>query len=106
MWDEPCELAFSKLKNLLTVALVLAFPDFDTEFVLTADASSIGLGAVLTQKVDGLERPIAYASRCLTKAEARYSATERECLGVIWAVRHFAVYLQGCPFTFQTPLPG
>ena len=102
VWDESCETSFCELKRLLTTAPVLAFPDFDEEFVLTTDASSIGLGAVLSQRISGSERPVAYASRCLTKVEARYSATERECLAVVWAVRHFAVYLQGRQFTLQT----
>ena len=101
-WDESCESSFSELKRLLTTAPVLAFPDFDEEFVLTTDASAVGLGAVLSQRIGGVERPVAYASRCLTKVEARYSTTERECLGVVWAVRHFAVYLQGRPFILQT----
>ena len=101
-WDDACESAFCTLKRLLTEAPVLAFPDFSEEFILTTDASGIGLGAILTQRIGVSERVIAFASRCLSKVEARYSATERECLAVVWAVRHFAVYLQGRPFTLQT----
>lgn len=102
LWDDACESAFETLKRLLTEAPILAFPDFDEEFVLTTDASGIGLGAILTQRVNGSERVVAYASRCLSKVETRYSATERECLAVVWAARHFAVYLQGRAFTLQT----
>ena len=102
VWDDDCESAFQSLKRLLTEAPILAFPDFEKEFILTTDASGIGLGAILTQMVDGSERVVAFASRCLSKVEARYSATERECLAVVWAVRHFAVYLQGRSFTLQT----
>ena len=47
-WDEACEVSFCTLKRLLTEAPVLAFPDFGEEFILTTDASSIGLGAILT----------------------------------------------------------
>ena len=110
VWDEACESAFQTLKELLCRAPVLAFPDFNESFILTTDASSVGLGAVLSQRAhDGSERPVAYASRCLTKAEINYTTTERECLAVVWAVRHFAAYLQGrqfklvtdhCPLTF------
>ena len=48
---------------------------------MTCDASSTALGAVLSQQVDGQEKPIAYASRALTDAEKKYSLGEREaCL--------------------------
>ena len=63
VWDPVCQRAFERLKELLTVAPVLAFPDFSREFMLETDASGAGLGAVLAQKQeDGLVRPIAYAS--------------------------------------------
>ncbi|XP_043208845.1 uncharacterized protein LOC122374269 [Amphibalanus amphitrite] len=101
-WDDSCEESFLALKGFLISAPVLAFPDFQKDFVLTTDASTVGIGAVLSQRVDGLERPVAYASRCLSKAEMSYSVTERECLAVVWAVRHFSVYLQGRSFTLIT----
>ena len=63
MWDPVCQRAFEHLKELLTAAAVLAFPDFSREFMLETDASGAGLGAVLAQKQEeGLVRPIAYAS--------------------------------------------
>ena len=57
---------------------------------------------MLSQKVQGVDKSVAYASRCLTKAERNYTATERECLAVVWAVRHFSVYLQGRDFKLIT----
>ena len=64
-WIPACELAFRQLKQYLTSAPVLAFPQFDRGFLLETDASGLGLGAVLAQKQDGLVRPITYASRTL-----------------------------------------
>ena len=79
----------------MTEAPVLANPDFQKPFRLETDASAAGLGAVLSQEVNGALRPIAYASRTLQGAEKNYTVTEMEALGVIWAARHFRHYLYG-----------
>ena len=102
-WQEPQQQAFQYLKNKLTSAPVLACPDFDREFIVHTDASTVGLGAVLSQKDErGLEHAVAYASRSLNKAERNYTTTEQECLAVVWAVKQFRVYLHGKGFEVVT----
>ena len=101
-WTEKCEIAFQDLKDKLTSSPVLVFPDFNQNFILDCDASGEGLGAVLSQCDNGIERPVAYASRRLTKAERRYSATRREMLALVWAAQHFQSYLLGRPFRART----
>ena len=101
-WDISQQEAFDKLKSLLTQTPNLARPDPSKPFTLQTDASSFALGAVLTQIFDGEEHPIAYASRTLSKPERNYTVTEKECLGVIWAVEKFRGYLQGTEFTVIT----
>ena len=74
----------------LTSAPILAYPNFEREFLLETDASGVGLGALLQQQQnDGSLRPLAYASRTLQAHEQNYGITELEALGVVWAVRHF-----------------
>ena len=101
-WDVDCDGAFKKLRDALIDYPILAYPDFTKPFVLTTDASAIGLGAVLSQGQGKQEKVVSFASRTLNKAERNYSATERECLGIVWATEHFDYYLLGAPFIIQT----
>ncbi|TDG38169.1 hypothetical protein AWZ03_015409, partial [Drosophila navojoa] len=55
-WNEEQEEALKELKESLTTAPVLACPDFSARFVLQTDASDYGLGAMLTQVVEGEEK--------------------------------------------------
>ena len=101
-WDADCAEAFLKLREALVNPPVLAYPDFAEQFILTTDVSGVGVGAILSQVQKGQERVIAYASRTLNKAERNYSATERECLGVVWGTDHFHYFLLGAPFIVYT----
>lgn len=102
-WDEKCEEAWGKLKGFLTSAPVLSCPNFDLPFVVQTDASDFGLGAVLSQTdVNGGEHVVAYLSRSLTKAERKYSVTEKECLAVIFAIEKLRPYIEGTRFTVVT----
>lgn len=99
-WGHDQSVAFNTLKEALTTAPILRYPDFSKQFVLTTDASAYALGCVLSQEFDGQDCAIAYASRPLNSAEKNYSTVERELTGVVWAVKHFRVYLYGQP-TFK-----
>ncbi|KMQ85388.1 reverse ribonuclease integrase, partial [Lasius niger] len=94
--------AFRAVKRTLVSAPVLACPDFSRPFVLQTNASTDRLGAVLTQNYEEGERVIAYASRTLNGAERNYSATELECLAVVWGIRRMKGYLEGYRFTVIT----
>ena len=72
------------------------YPNFDQDSTLETDASTMGLGAVLSQQAeDGKIHPVAYASWSLSPQERRYAITELETLAVVWAVSHFHAYLYG-----------
>ncbi|GFU94430.1 retrovirus-related Pol polyprotein from transposon 297 [Trichonephila clavipes] len=87
-WSKEAQDSFDKIKRTLTEAPVLQLPNFSEQFNLFTDASGVGIGAVLQQN----QKPIAFASRTLNKAERNYTVTERECLAVIWALNKFKIY--------------
>ena len=65
------------------------------------DASKVTVAAILSQQQEGIERPIAYASRQMNKAEQAYSASESEMLALVWATKYFR-YLFGTKFVVRT----
>ena len=64
-------------------APVLKMPDFECPFVVTTDASLVLVGAILEEDFGQGLQPIAFESRKLNPAETRYSAYERELLGIV-----------------------
>ena len=57
-WDEECQEAFQNLKNALSNAPVLEYPQPEGQFILDTDASNVGLEAVLSQMQHGQEKVI------------------------------------------------
>ncbi|GFV53045.1 retrovirus-related Pol polyprotein from transposon 412 [Trichonephila clavipes] len=90
------------LKKALTSDPVLGMYDERASTEIHTDASGYGIGAVLVQIQNNVEKVIAYASRTLTKAEKNYSTTERECLAIVWATNKFRPYIFGKHFTVVT----
>lgn len=102
-WDSDCRKAMDFLKNSITSAPVLRFPDFSLPFFIHADACDAGLGAALMQRDgEGRDVAVAYASRAVHKSEKPYSTPEKECLAVIWALEHFRPYVEGLHVTIFT----
>lgn len=101
-WSGLAHAAFEQIKTDLCSKPCLYAPDFELPFILQTDASGHGIGAVLTQEVDGVEHPLGYISRQLSKHEVNYSAIEWECLAVVWAIGQFEVYLIDKPFVVVT----
>ena len=90
------EAALEDVKQTIAGPSVLAFPDYTVDFVLDGDAFRCDLGAVIGNKRTSLHakleqtgKPVAFASRLLSKCEKNYSITELECLAVSWALQRF-----------------
>ncbi len=100
LWSQGCEDAFDKAKNVLLSQSVLTHYNPQLPIRLACDASPYGVGAVISHILpDGQEKPIAFASRTLSKAEQKYAQIEREALGIIFGVRKFYQHLYGRKFT-------
>lgn len=105
VWGHEQEEAFQKLKGLLIKSPCLAHPNLNETFIVTTDGSEIGLGAILSQSINGLERPIEFRSRATTDSEKKrhkFKSHEFECLAVKFALEKFRHYLIGKPFILYT----
>ncbi|GFU94882.1 retrovirus-related Pol polyprotein from transposon 17.6 [Trichonephila clavipes] len=102
IWTVDCNNASNKLKDALTSAPILAYPEIGKQFILDTDTSHESNGAVLSQEIDGQERVIAYFSKCLSKPERNYCVTRKELLAIVKAVEHFHPYLYGRRFLLRT----
>lgn len=103
-WTSACQVAFNQLKQTLTEAPALAFPDISRPFVIETDGSKVGIAAVLEQmnEQNGKLQPVAFASRTLRGSEVRYGATDLEMLAVVFALKHYRTYIYGQPVTVIT----
>ena len=102
LWKEEQDQAFHQLKQALSTVKTLGYYDADDETQVIADASPVGIGAVLIQKDSRGPRIIAYGNRTLTALERKYSQTEKEALALVWSVEHFSIFLFGKTFDLIT----
>ena len=81
---------FDALKEALSTAPVLGYPDFSREFIMEIDASLNGLGTILSQQgKHGQIHVIAYVSCSLHHSKRsmhNYSSAKLELLVLKWAV--------------------
>jgi hypothetical protein len=102
-WTSECEKAFEVIKKSVTSAPVLASLNQSMPIEIACDESSVGLGVVLFHKYqDGSERPIAFASKTLSKSERNYSQIEKEGPAIVYGVKKFQQILYGRRFILVT----
>ena len=98
-WNPEHQTAFKQLRQALVSPPILDYPQPNDHFILTTDASDVGLGAILSTARGTTKE---YASRTLTTPETKFSTIEKECLAIVWAIRKFRHYLLGACFTLRT----
>ncbi|XP_030847129.1 uncharacterized protein K02A2.6-like [Strongylocentrotus purpuratus] len=101
-WTTECQKVFDLVKKILSSSKILVYFDPSKEVTLAVDASPYGIGAVISHVTEEGDKPIAYASRKLTKAEMNYSQLEKEALAIVYGVRYFHQYLCGRKFMLLT----
>jgi len=107
-WDEPEKKAFEMLKTLMCERPVLTQPNYDKPFILHMDASSYGVGAILSQRGESQTNPtkpkfhpIAYYSSTFSPTERNYDIYERELLAVLKALIHWRAHLGWTKYPIQ-----
>jgi len=102
VWTDEADEAFKKLKEAMLEVPTLAFPYPDRPCIVDTDSSDVAYGSVLSQIVEGQERPIAFFSRVMSSSQVNYCATRRELLAVIASLQHFRHYLLNVPVILRT----
>ena len=103
-WTTEMDESFKKMKEMIGDAVSLNLPDMERRFILVTDCSNMAAGAMLSQESleeSGLLKPVAFYHHTLNPSEQKYSATEKELVAVVLAVKKFRVYL-GKEFTLVT----
>jgi len=102
-WTNDMQQSFEAIKERLVSAPVLKYPSNTDIFILDTDASSTGIGAVLSQRdKEGNENVIYYASNRLSKTEQNYCTTRKELLAIYHYTKFFRHYLLGRRFIIRT----
>lgn len=100
IWGTSVHNAWEALKEALTSERVMMFPDNKKPYRLYCDASLEAVGGVLTQMdSSGVERPIHYFSKQLSKGQKRWATVEREAFSIIYGLQKLRPYLLGSDLT-------
>lgn len=102
IWSDKCQSAFQVLKTEICSDRILTHLNPDLPIVLATDACNTAVAGVLSHIQDGVNKPIAYISRALSKTERNYSTIDKEALAIIFSVIKLRQYLLGNKFTLLT----
>ena len=97
-WNCTYNATFQHVKDAVISDTILRYFDPSLPVTIQVDVSQAGLGAALLQN----NKPIAFASKALTKAECHYTNPEREMLAVVFGAERFRTYIYGRSFTIES----
>ena len=69
---------------------------------LCTDASDYGVGGYLFQTVDGIDQPVAFVSKSLSKSQLRWSVIQKEAYGIFYSCMYLQSLLRDRLFTIRT----
>ncbi|XP_011858069.1 PREDICTED: uncharacterized protein K02A2.6-like [Vollenhovia emeryi] len=102
-WTADCQKAVDWVKEELTSPRVLAHYDPNEELILSCDASTYGLGAILSHRYkDGTEKPIAFASKVIPENELSRAIIDKEASAIVFGFKKFYNYVYGKDITLRT----
>ena len=90
-WEKEHDKAFKEAKDMIKREALLAYPDFNKEFHIYADASDYQLGGVIMQN----NKPLAFYTRKLNNAQAKYTTAEQELLSIVEMLKAYQNILIG-----------
>ena len=92
-WTKKAVKYFNLVKLALSSAPVLISSDYTQDFILFSFSSDHTMAAVLMQKRDQHEKPIAFFSRNIRDAALKYNIIEKQALALVKALKDFRVYI-------------
>ncbi len=102
-WDTAQQNAMESIKKELCTTPTLPWYDATKPLIISADASSYGLGETLQKEEgNGNRKVVAYASRSMTDCKSRYAEIEKVALALTWACDRFAQYVMGVHILLET----
>ena len=101
-WTQKEQEAFEASKKLLCESHTLVHYDPDKPLFMSCDASQYGAGVVLSHRIEGQYRPVAFASCTLSTSQRNYSQIEKEAFSIIFGLKRFHQFLAGRSFTIIT----
>ncbi|XP_060881536.1 uncharacterized protein K02A2.6-like [Metopolophium dirhodum] len=103
VWGKDQNKAFNEIKSAILSNEILIHYNPKWPIIIACDASPTGIEAVLSHKLpDGTEKPIAFTSRTLNKAERAYAQIDKEALAIVNSVKYFHQYVYGREFILRT----
>lgn len=97
-WAEKHQIAYDKIRELMTSPKVLHLPRKQGRIRLYSDTSRVATGSYITQVINGNEQILGYYSKVLPNACQRYSVSELELMGLFINVTAFKYLLRGTEF--------
>ena len=85
-WTSTHHTAFLNLKEAITQAPILHYPDPNKKYIVYTDASDDACRVQLSQEHDGTEFPIAFLSHTFTDSQRKWSTAKQEAYGVYYVI--------------------